>query len=1008
MPAPKRPAAHSYSSAGSIFGTQRYRMEKRVAQLMGPDRPLSSRRNPPSIQVTESGSTVSSPHSSPQKTSVSQFLVRDDSGQRSIMSLESKPSIASMTEYEPSEHSDNSIDAKINGQPSGHQAQAQAQQPSGSHETPQPDSTETGSQGPSYTAERLSGLSDRSVEPPHTQEAPSMSEKPKYDDEPYDFSKLEPRPKIKLGPRPVAPGKEPKRSAVTGVAPVPAAIRPASKKPESSRPKSQGPVNAPVQPVPAMAPRPPPIPDVPEYAPRPVSRGSVRSAPSHKSSTMTPDKIRLMKAVELRKKQLRKSNPQPSTFAPPQDLVPAVPRVPEPSEREVAKSLEAAENRLDDESHVASNKADSGIELAYEKQQQERREETSQREEILEEPREELKDTEAEPSTSAQLQPSASSAPHRESLKLDTSRPQSTAPEDAAARAEPTVSLDMLEDPPRPSFPWMQDDQHADSPTLGRSSLGLHDSRAPAEETTRLPAISTTPSSRPVSPLAPQPATYRPTGADRAEQERSRDEVMMNHDSPETGPESPRRNQGDLAKRRRGLVEPLHMDAPPDLELSSNDEALDELRSADFQDAQPVNMAKSPLSPGFPRQPSTHSVVSNGSNPSVRSINIRRSSTNLLDQFDADAAPGRSQSVTTPNVERSESASSLRRNVSTGITKRIQALSEHSSRETSPNNAPRQWSPSSDSAPTWRDRKTAVRSPPRTNRGSFRRQSGRATPVAQHPEPVWNVQNDPSSHRDSVSVTARIVRPPPGQDLGGNSIDGQLHHSPLTVNHKRASAHLLTQPNGLPPLHTSSAPKSSEPSTPAASTPPPATDHRHFHSAPRPSFGSRHRHPTSSPATPSVDDFPPPPTTRTSYTSSHVDDSASASTAAGTSKEGSSSGSRASRFFKRMSNLGGGGGGGAHKRRVSGQNVLSVMSSLDVSSHHQAGAGSNGGNGSGGAARAAKRNSSGGAGTTTETTTEPNDLPPPVVLGDLNVQFPDTLVSPTLPPPSITNPSARS
>ncbi|KAI7519391.1 hypothetical protein KC331_g20720, partial [Hortaea werneckii] len=94
---PRRPANHSFSSTGSIFGTQRYKMEKRVDQVMGPDR--SPLRNNPSIQVTDSTSTSSSPYSSPQKTSISQILVHEDAGQRSVSSL------ASMTDYTTSEDS---------------------------------------------------------------------------------------------------------------------------------------------------------------------------------------------------------------------------------------------------------------------------------------------------------------------------------------------------------------------------------------------------------------------------------------------------------------------------------------------------------------------------------------------------------------------------------------------------------------------------------------------------------------------------------------------------------------------------------------------------------------------------------------------------------------------------------------------------------------------------------------------------------------------------------------
>lgn len=185
--------------------------------------------------------------------------------------------------------------------------------------------------------------------------------------------------------------------------------------------------------------------------------------------------------------------------------------------------------------------------------------------------------------------------------------------------------------------------------------------------------------------------------------------------------------------------------------------------------------------------------------------------------------------------------------------------------------------------------------------------------------------------------------------MGSTSIDGQLHHSQLTVNHKRAS--VSTQNRRLSPLQTSNLPKSE--SAPSSMAHPPAPENRHFQLA-RPSVIGRWQgnQGTSSPLTPSADDFPPPPTQRNSHASSmNVGDDSAAP------KEGS----RTSRFFKRMSNFGTG-----HKRRTSGQNVVSAMSALDVSSNQRS---------------------------STAAATDRSDTPPAVVVGDLNVQFPDSLVS---------------
>ncbi|TKA68367.1 hypothetical protein B0A55_07477 [Friedmanniomyces simplex] len=268
-------------------------------------------------------------------------------------------------------------------------------------------------------------------------ETPSISESVnrKIDDEPYDFSGFDIKPKVKLGPRPVATGERTKRQ-VASIAAIPANFRPVQKKSEPSRQQPYAPVSAPSPLAMPVLPRPPPIPDTPEYNPRPVSRGSVKSLPSHKSTTMTPDKIRLMKAVELRKKQLRKSNPQPTTFVPPKDDdAPAVPAIPKQLEvlrteefRRVHEKDTEPETYIEVAPHTASKKPDSGIEMNYEDPEKR----GSAQQQHVEEPR----PPSADEATLAQLQPAPQQAekPSRQTF-------------------EPTVSMEMLEDTPMTTGP---------------------------------------------------------------------------------------------------------------------------------------------------------------------------------------------------------------------------------------------------------------------------------------------------------------------------------------------------------------------------------------------------------------------------------------------------------------------------------------------------------------------------------------------------------------------------
>ncbi|KAI6788807.1 hypothetical protein KC332_g18230, partial [Hortaea werneckii] len=643
---------------------------------------------------------------------------------------------------------------------------------------------------------------------------------------------------------------------------------------------------------------------------------------------MTPEKARLMKALELRKKQMRKSNPQQYTInAPKDEVTPAMPKVPEPSDREAAKSTGKQVGpavSIHSQHPAISNKADSGIEIDYEKQQ-ERRDGLAQGKGPQEEPIE----LPANHSTLHQLEASSPPQLDRISSRSETSsrRPDTN----AEAGAEPTVFSHMLDDAPQPSFPWI-DQRSSDEQDSGADQPSPNGERV-------MSATSTMSSFQAKSPAVSQPATYRPSGADRADQERRVEERLANSEEARLSSESYRQESGNLAKRRRGIVEPLDID--PQL---NQDSSPDEELSRELQD--PVSVSHSPIAEGSERRRSTQSAVSENSNASTRSVNVPRSTSNLPRQSKSPRA-SQNHALVTQSSRTDEFVDSLTRNPSTSQSKGSHQPSELGGAERGPTAS---ISPEARPTNTWRDRKTAVRSPPRSRPGSFRRQSARGTPGVQSSSeaPTWNVQHDPSLNRDSISVSARIVRPPPRGDMGNSSIDGQLHHSQLTVNHKRAS--VSNQSRRLSPLQTSNLPKSE--SAPSTMAHPPAPENRHFQLA-RPSVIGRWQgnQGTSSPLTPSADDFPPPPTQRNSHASSMNvgDDSA-------TPKEGS----RTSRFFKRMSNFGTG-----HKRRTSGQNVVSAMSALDVSSNQRS---------------------------STAAATDKSDTPPPVVVGDLNVQFPDSLL----------------
>ncbi|KAK0289870.1 hypothetical protein LTR91_009311 [Friedmanniomyces endolithicus] len=983
----KRPtASHSYSAAGAMFGTQRYKTEKRVDQLMTGER---ARRPTPSIQVT--GDTGPSPQTAPQippvisspKASLSQYLVRDESGQRSITSLGSQPSVSSATDYAGSDVSGKSAES----------AATTSEPPEATHvhpprESSRPNFVERPAERPvensiinhNHTTERMNGeLPERSVESPTMAETPNLSEmvNRKADEQPYDFSMFDPKPKVKLGPRPVATGERTKRQ-VASIAAIPANFRPVQKKSEPSRQQPYAPVSA----VPLIAmsslPRPPPIPNTPEYNPRPVSRGSVKSLPSHKSTNMTPDKMRLMKAVELRKKQLRKSNPQPETaLASLKDedapAVPAIPKTLESSKKEDAPAVSAMPDRLEvqrkDEArkeverdtepeaymevaqHTTSKKPDSGIEMDYEGLEKRR----SAQEPHVEKPRPPA----ADEATLAQLQP-----PPRK-------------PGNASYQSfEPTVSLDMLEDTSARTGAIMDHSFGRRQPDTGLpATLSTAASKQP--QTSQLPLSTILSYARPVSPNLHQSQIGGAT-SQRAEASPVSPEDIVASGTLEP-PASPRRNNSDLAKRRRGIVEPLHIDSHAEGDIGSDDELLEELQAATVHQAKPVIMARSPMAQSFSRRPSAQSMGSDKS-PSVRSINIRRSTERFEGSSDTSSPPpmpampsahARSQSVFTTSHGGSDAALELKRNMSNGVTKRMQALAEAGSRESSSNTPPRVPSPDASSAATWRERKSSVRSPIRSRENSYKaaaRQSGRLSGwggqqsnVSQQAEstPTWSVQHDPTTTRDSVSVTARIVRP--NTTAGADDFaaaDGYFQQPQLMINHKRASASRQSSSNSnkaLPPLNIEPyQPKSETPSLAVSPTLTRASsDMRTLHSANRKSLG-RYKQ-AISPMTPSAEDFPAPPMqmTNSNISAGSLNDDNPASRDAG---------SRTSRFLKRISNLG---ATGKDRRRSGAQQSLA------------------------GSSNAASTVDVGRSGSVYH---DRSDMPPSVVVGDLNVQFPDSLL----------------
>ncbi|GAB7347122.1 hypothetical protein MBLNU459_g3246t1 [Dothideomycetes sp. NU459] len=874
-----------------------------------------------------------------QKPSLSQFLVKEESGQRSVTQLNTPP----MADYTPSEGL--GIDA-------------------------------------SSLQNDQSGLEDSPIMSP-TWEGKSTS--PRTPDlEKMDYEKYYEhlyKPKVKLGPRPVS-DKSKRPSTATNPRPVsslPAGLHARSKPAES--PSAPPQTKLPPLPIGSSPPQismsalgfshsPPPIPDESgPYPPRPGSRGSSRSLPISTRTTtstktsktaITPEKLRLMKAMELRKKQMRRSTPpEASTFATMSETnnntrEALAEKIREEQKIHVVESLE-------EHAGPGSSKADSGIGVGYE---------TPLRPDLVERDEDPLK-----PQSSNTTR---SSGPrHRTQLTV----------------FPPSIGLPI---------PNLDGQEANDSPTLGRTPQRLASLTIPQAGLPRsLYGDESTGSSVQATPEMLQTEGFvKPLG------------VPDRTVTPEISLPEPHQRDQDLKKRRRGLVEPLTIDISPspnpvlspEQNYLSDEDFYEELQSATFQEAKPIVMSRSPASPFFPRRPSARSahsaqsVMSAASGASITSIAIARAPSNSVDRVLSPTyrlSPdgpvdhqGRAQSISsnrTPDAERGDPiAGATQRKVSSGISKRIAALAEKSVREGSP---PGSASPQSVSEKSSfiNMRKASLRDTPDSRPSSVNTDKRLSSKLSMWPgSEAAPTRRESAGNKDSISVTARIVRPSVDQ-AGSSSTPGELHHSPILINHTRAAPKpdyppmdALLNDNPAPILSSESIASSEPKERPQSASYSVRSDESNATSA-RKSFGRYRGHES-------------PRKSKGASTASIASDGKDSR------EDPEKPSSRTSRFFKRISTLG---NNKSNKRKSITQIptppvvtspvmsptatealpppatkmppapalVVPSKSASSLSSVMQA-------------LRPGKE----------EAVTSNDDVPPPVVIGDLNVQFPDNLL----------------
>ncbi|PMD46172.1 hypothetical protein L207DRAFT_523594 [Hyaloscypha variabilis F] len=291
-------------------------------------------------------------------------------------------------------------------------------------------------------------------------------------------------------------------------------------------------------------------------------------------------------------------------------------------------------------------------------------------------------------------------------------------------------------------------------------------------------------------------------------------------------------------KRRRGLVEPIRTDidipdrsgANSEANFSSDDELMDELQSAVFQEAKPISVSKSPISPVFPspkKQSGQPGRFSRAFSSPFRKENSDskhlETPTPMQPTQKPTQKPTRSVSAAAAYLDQinKQSTQPLAKkvNLGSGISQRIKALEKLGAGANTP---PSTIGPTPAASTSFFSvRKASVRAPSRSPSIAERASSltrGEASPSISRessPEtlkirdrsgsvqsrveafkssPVPTTQLPTRARPESISVTARIIRDP-GQPFPAMSEAGKnpedyapldLKQSPLVIDHQKA------------------------------------------------------------------------------------------------------------------------------------------------------------------------------------------------------------------------------
>ena len=627
------------------------------------------------------------------------------------------------------------------------------------------------------------------------------------------------KPKVKLGPRPSTEtagrphtsGSSYQQTERRPISTLPAGIKFPSRRPMPSRPHSdRSPSNSSLTPIPSL---PPKIPDLPLLSPIAIDSAMNEVAtvttnqrpvqPAPRLSAMTPEKQRLMKALELRKKQMalaaaskkreietpNSPNTEPEDGADSQRYVGKTPVTSDQptignfitSIRPGVENDEASGSPLHASSSPVSVLGPSeGL--------------STQASSFTDDNDHPTKD-------SGENDPELTTAPFNELEASETVMESKVSDLDSTEQAGSSRQMVMQGSPSSTPLPPTTDvEEHSlkeDEPAQVSliSNASLHAFVGKIESAVNYVT-------NVMHNIEGHTSDTRPSTAETLEQQ-----------SP------PRPN------KRRGFVDPIRILSSAensDDNYLSDDSFMEELKRATVQEAKPVSVAKSPSTSKFPRsfpdrRPSDVGSASlSMSNPQQNGTltQAARSSPSLLGHGYARSFSASSMDLASPQQAPGLIAKKI--NVSSGISRRIKALELVSSRETSPitqQSLPTAFSASSPSFTEFRKASLSAASGQSVSTG---KQETRLLNKAPYPSPspsphMTTTQNFPlrspspdsppqakraraseKSRPGSVSVTARILRgannkTPIVPADASEPVAQDLYQSPLTIEHQRVT-----------------------------------------------------------------------------------------------------------------------------------------------------------------------------------------------------------------------------